>query len=124
MCDTLYAIAPNTPSGVRRMIMSVYLNIVCAIVSKSASNGLPRSPTRVRLMPNRVANTTTGKMSPFAACSTTLDGNKCSAVSQPLSGLASSTPVFDMSSGRRSPGRKTFPMASPIPSANVVTSSK
>src|SRR5438128_418124 len=66
--------APKTPMGVSFMTRSVYLNMVCATPSKKARTGLPASPARVRPMPKRAANTTTGRMSPSAAALMTLLG--------------------------------------------------
>ncbi len=116
--------APNTPRGVSRITMSVYLNITWATPSKNWSTISPRSPARVRLTPKSVAKTTTGRMSPSAACLIRLEGNRCSATSQPEGGLARFSAWATSLSGSPSPGRRVLATTSPMNSARVVTTSK
>ena len=105
------------------MIMAVYLNITCATPSKKRSTGAPRSPTRVSAIPKSVANTTTGRMSPFDACSITLEGNAWSAISHPVFGVASTVCASAVMCSP-SPGRSQLAMPRPRKSAIVVTTSK
>ena len=115
--------APNTPSGVSFMIISVYLNITCATPSKKRSTGSPFLPTRMSAMPKSDAKTTTGRMSPSAACFTRFDGSAWSAMSQPDFGCASVVWASN-ASGRPAPGFSVFAIPRPRKRAIVVTISK
>src|SRR3979411_220460 len=66
--------APKAPSGAAFITMAITPNTPCAASSMIWRSCLPRSPSAISANPNRMANSSTCRISPRASAPTTLSG--------------------------------------------------
>ena len=72
---TVKATAPSTPKGASRTMKPMILNRIRSPTRSMCTNtGFPRSPRRERPAPNRIAISSTCRMSPLAKASTMVVG--------------------------------------------------
>ena len=126
---TVKAIAPNAPIGATFMIRATIRKKTCDVRSSTSISGFAVAPMEVSATPNSTAKKTICRISPLAKASTTLVGTMCVRKStNPMFSLALAycvmSPFASADTSTPSPGRVTFTITRPMPSAKVVTISK
>ncbi len=71
---TVKAMAPSTPSGASRTMKNMISNRMCEVRSMKVTTGAARSPRKDDAAPNRIANSSTCRISPLAKASVTVVG--------------------------------------------------
>lgn len=126
---TVYAIAPNAPTGAATITIATTRKKTCISRSSIRVTGRPVRPSDASATPNRREKNTTCRMSPWANAPTTLDGTMWTRKSTnrrsfPWAANCDTSAATMREAAIPSPGRTRFITASPIASANVVTTSK
>ena len=122
------AMAPNAPIGATFTTSAMTPNIACATSSIRLRTVWPRSPKAMSEKPNRIANSSTCRISPCAKAPTTVSGMMCKTKSTDFISLAcfakpATAPAFDWPE-KPTPGCSTFATIKPSTSAKVETISK
>ena len=121
--------APKAPTGAAFMIRPITPNTPCATSSIIPRRALPFSPRAMSASPNRMANSSTCRMSPRAKAPTTLSGMMFSRKSTVFISCAclanwATTEASGALPPKFAPGCSRLAMTRPITNEKVDTTSK